>query len=79
MSGSEIHIGWDIGGTFTDIVAQMGDGALHVRKVASTPDDPDAAVVAGLAELLEVGRLRSWREPGTFRALMSVKSAQITR
>ena len=40
MSGSEIHIGWDIGGTFTDIVAQMGDGALHVRKVASTPDDP---------------------------------------
>ena len=52
MSGTEIHIGCDIGGTFTDIVAQMGDGALHVRKVASTPDDPGEAVVAGLADLL---------------------------
>lgn len=47
-----IHIGCDIGGTFTDIVAQMGDGALHVRKVASTPDDPGEAVVRGLADLL---------------------------
>ena len=52
MSGFEIHIGCDIGGTFTDIVAQMGDGALHVRKVASTPNDPGEAVVAGLADLL---------------------------
>jgi N-methylhydantoinase A len=53
MPGIEIHIGCDIGGTFTDIVAQMGDGALHVRKVASTPDDPGEAVVAGLADLLK--------------------------
>lgn len=49
---AQVHIGCDIGGTFTDIVAQMGDGALHVRKVASTPDDPGDAVVRGLAELL---------------------------
>jgi N-methylhydantoinase A len=47
-----IHIGCDIGGTFTDIVAQMPDGSLHVRKVASTPDDPGAAVVGGLSDLL---------------------------
>ena len=53
MSEFHIHIGCDIGGTFTDIVAQMGDGALHVRKVASTPDDPGEAVVAGLADLLK--------------------------
>ena len=52
MSGTEIYIGCDIGGTFTDIVAQMRDGALHVRKIASTPDDPGEAVVAGLAEVL---------------------------
>ncbi len=47
-----IHIGCDIGGTFTDIVAQMPDGSLHVRKVASTPEDPGAAVVGGLSDLL---------------------------
>ena len=53
MAEFQIHIGCDIGGTFTDIVAQMGDGALHVRKVASTPDDPGEAVVAGLTDLLK--------------------------
>ena len=47
-----IHIGCDIGGTFTDIVAQLADGSLHVRKLASTPDDPGNAVVQGLKELL---------------------------
>ena len=53
---SRIHVGCDIGGTFTDIVARFGDGALHVRKVASTPDDPGRAVVEGLTGLLaEVG------------------------
>ena len=52
MAEFQIHIGCDIGGTFTDIVARMGDGALYVRKVASTPHDPGEAVVAGLADLL---------------------------
>ena len=56
MPDLEIHIGCDIGGTFTDVVAQMGDGAIHVRKVASTPEDPGEAVVEGLTDLLnEVG------------------------
>ena len=60
MPGTEIHIGCDIGGTFTDIVVQMGDGALHVRKIASTPHDPGEAVVSGLADLLrDVGALMS--------------------
>ena len=53
MADATIHIGCDIGGTFTDIVAQLADGALHVRKVASTPDDPGQAVVDGLAGLLK--------------------------
>ena len=52
MAERTIHIGCDIGGTFTDIVAQLDDGALHVRKVATTPDDPGQAVVDGLAGLL---------------------------
>ena len=60
MADNSIHIGCDIGGTFTDIVAQLADGTLHVRKVASTPDNPGQAVVDGLSELLgDVGAVFS--------------------
>ena len=44
---SEMRIGSDIGGTFTDLVT--GDGRL--AKVPSTPDDPGAAVRLGMADL----------------------------
>ncbi|MBM4442104.1 MAG: hydantoinase/oxoprolinase family protein [Candidatus Rokubacteria bacterium] len=49
---ASLRVGVDIGGTFTDIVLRMPDGALRVSKVSSTPDDPGVAVVDGLAELL---------------------------
>lgn len=52
MSNGKIHVGCDIGGTFTDIVARLADGTLHVRKIASTPEDPGRAVVSGLIDLL---------------------------
>ncbi len=48
---SEIRVGIDTGGTFTDFVALM-DGEIRTTKVPSTPDDPTRAVCAGLAELL---------------------------
>lgn len=44
-------IGIDTGGTFTDLVAFVG-GELRTHKVLSTPHDPAAAVLSGLAELL---------------------------
>jgi N-methylhydantoinase A len=45
-------VGVDIGGTFTDIVLYDSErGALHVHKVPSTPDEPDRAMVTGIAEL----------------------------
>lgn len=44
--------GVDIGGTFTDIVLQGSDGAIHTRKVSSTPEDYGRAIVDGLTELL---------------------------
>ena len=47
-----LRIGVDIGGTFTDIVAQRGDGVLHAIKVASTPEDVGEAVIAGLNQML---------------------------
>jgi N-methylhydantoinase A len=34
------RVGVDVGGTFTDLVALKPDGALEIRKVASTPADP---------------------------------------
>src|SRR5205085_6993100 len=42
-----MRCGADTGGTFTDLVADDG----RIVKVLSTPDDPSAAVAAGLAEL----------------------------
>src|SRR6266853_3115478 len=48
--------GVDIGGTFTDIVLLGEDGARHTKKVSSTVDDYDRAIVDGLGELLrEIG------------------------
>lgn len=52
VAGEGVRVGIDIGGTFTDIVAARPDGRLHVAKVSSTTQDPDRAVVEGLAELL---------------------------
>jgi N-methylhydantoinase A len=45
-------LGVDIGGTFTDVVLSAGDGAVHVRKVLTTPDDPRRAVRRGIEEVL---------------------------
>jgi N-methylhydantoinase A len=47
-----VRVAVDIGGTFTDIVVMSGDGVLHESKVATTPDDPSRAVVAGLDAVL---------------------------
>ena len=43
-------VGVDIGGTFTDFVFTRSDGAVHVKKVLSTPDAPDDALMTGLEE-----------------------------
>lgn len=48
-----LRIGVDTGGTFTDVCAfDETTGAVHVRKVSSTPDDPGRAILAGVSELL---------------------------
>ena len=45
---SQVRIGVDIGGTFTDIVFLDNDGQALTRKVASTPDDYSRAVLNGI-------------------------------
>lgn len=47
-----IHIAIDIGGTFTDIVAQEG-AATSTTKVPTTPDNLIAGVQNGISEILE--------------------------
>jgi len=43
-----MKIGVDIGGTFTDLVILTPDGALHKRKVPSTPSDYSRAIIDGI-------------------------------
>ena len=61
-----MHVGVDIGGTFTDIVVRLPDGTLRVSKVSSTPEDPGLAVVTGLTALLRSAGIRGRvsRRPG---------------
>jgi N-methylhydantoinase A len=52
-SGSNYRVGIDIGGTFTDLILVGSDGAMHTKKVLSTPDDYGRGVVAGLKAALD--------------------------
>ena len=47
----ELHIGIDVGGTFTDVVAAYGR-RLATAKLSSTPADPAIAVLRGLHDVL---------------------------
>ncbi|MDH3235397.1 MAG: hydantoinase/oxoprolinase family protein [Alphaproteobacteria bacterium] len=47
-----VRIGVDIGGTFTDVVLEIG-GAQHTAKVLTTHDAPDRAVIEGLDRVRE--------------------------
>ena len=50
----QIHIGVDVGGTFTDLAVSIPDENRQIRhKLPSTPDRPDAAIIEGIAAVLE--------------------------
>src|SRR5437588_5729116 len=62
-------VGVDIGGTFTDLMLYDSEsGAVHVHKVPSTPDEPDRAMVTGLAELCARAALRATDLDAVFHA-----------
>lgn len=58
------RIGIDTGGTFTDLLL-LEDGVLHAVKVASTPEDPSAAVMEGLVRLGQAGEIIHGSTVGT--------------
>src|SRR3989440_29563 len=49
--GGAVRVGVDVGGTFTDLVALTPDGAIEVRKVATTPQDPALGMFRALDTL----------------------------
>ena len=49
---SDLRIGCDVGGTFTDFLLYDGDtGAVETLKLPTTPEAPERAVLDGLAEI----------------------------
>jgi len=52
MTSSDIRVGVDIGGTFTDLVT-ITDGTLDVSKTSSTPTAPEDGVTDGLEKTNE--------------------------
>jgi len=57
MTAQKLQVAADIGGTFTDIVFQYGDGTLDKRKVPTTPDDFGRAIVEGVIDYLDDKRI----------------------
>ena len=49
----QYRFGFDIGGTFTDVVVSDAGGDLHAGKCLSRPDAITRAVVDGLTGLIE--------------------------
>ena len=48
-----MHVGADIGGTFTDLVLVSDDGTrFEFGKILTTPRQPDDAIIEGLGHLL---------------------------
>src|SRR3954449_10494079 len=60
-------VGVDIGGTFTDLMLyDTQSGGVHVHKVASTPSEPERAMVDGLTELCAMAGLAARDVTGVF-------------
>jgi N-methylhydantoinase A len=55
-----VLLGVDVGGTFTDAVLFDGEG-LHTAKLPTTPEDPSAAVIESVAEVLRRAGARADR------------------
>lgn len=55
-----MYIGVDVGGTFTDIAVNLGDGSnLILHKLPSTPDAPELAIIEGLENILKAHSLNA--------------------
>ena len=52
-SAGRLHIGVDVGGTFTDLVVTIGgENRTVLHKLPSTPERPDRAIIDGVRQVL---------------------------
>ena len=72
-------IGFDVGGTFTDIVAVGNDGQLAVRKVLSTPADYSDGICKGLGDMIKEGAVSPEKARHLVHAATVATNTVITR
>jgi N-methylhydantoinase A len=71
-------VGIDTGGTFTDLIAVVGN-TVRTHKVLSTPDDPARAVLGGLQEMLPevLPRIVTYGSTVATNALLERRGARV--
>jgi N-methylhydantoinase A/oxoprolinase/acetone carboxylase beta subunit len=52
-NGSRLRVGFDVGGTFTDVVLADEEGRLVIEKVLTTPTDPSVGAKQGIGAALD--------------------------
>ena len=73
------HIGFDVGGTFTDLVVADSVSGIHTLKVLSTPDDYSRGILDGIAQLQAAGALRPAGVDRMVHAFTVATNALLTR
>ncbi|MEO8859374.1 MAG: hydantoinase/oxoprolinase family protein [Burkholderiaceae bacterium] len=73
------QIGFDVGGTFTDLVVADGYTGIHTLKVLSTPDDYSRGILNGIALMSAQGVLRPSDVDRMVHAFTVATNALLTR
>ena len=73
------HIGFDVGGTFTDLVVADARTGIHTLKVLSTPDDYSRGILDGVARMQGAGVLRPGDIDRMVHAFTVATNALLTR
>jgi len=48
-----VRIGADVGGTFTDVVIELGDGSFESTKVLTTHGGPEEGILLGIERIAD--------------------------
>ena len=75
-----LHVGADIGGTFTDLVLVSDDGTrFEFGKILTTPQQPDDAIIEGLERLLTDAKVNRRDIPDVLHGTTLFTNALIER
>lgn len=73
------QIGFDVGGTFTDLVVADSKSGIRTLKVLSTPDDYSRGILSGVAQLVSAGVLQPESVDRMVHAFTVATNALLTR